>query len=156
MIIDLTRLNNAIDKEILINETYSFTEEELIGTDVKKLDDISISGTISLNAIGNIVLSLDVDGTMVIPCAITLKEVQYPFSISINEDLDDISIVNGTNCQNSLDILSIIWENILMEIPMRVVSEDAKDLELSGEGWKLIREEKKEENAELSKLRDLL
>ena len=60
------------------------------------------------------------------------------------------------NSKNSLDILPIIWENILMEIPMRVVSEDAEDVALSGDGWKFITGEEKTENSELSKLKDLL
>jgi len=143
MIIDLTRLNNGIDEEILVDEVYSFTKEELSGTDVKKIDEVRVSGTICMNAIDSLVLSLEVEGTMIIPCAITLKEVHYPFSISIHEDLDEISSNNKTNCQNSLDILPIIWENILMEIPMRVVSEEAENLELSGNGWKLIRDDEK-------------
>ena len=28
-----------------------------------------------------------------------------------------------------------------MEIPMRVVSDDAKDIKLSGDGWKLVTDE---------------
>ena len=63
---------------------------------------------------------------------------------------------NSTNFQNSIDILPIIWENILMEIPMRVVSEDAEDITLSGDGWKFITGEEKTENSELSKLKELL
>ena len=43
-----------------------------------------------------------------------------------------------------------------MEIPMRVVSEDADDVTLSGDGWKFIIGEEKKENSELSKLKDLL
>ena len=70
----------------------------------------------------------------------------------ILEETPEITI----NCQTRLDILPIIWENILMEIPMRVVSEDAEDVELSGDGWRLITDDEKKENSELSKLKDLL
>ena len=44
-----------------------------------------------------------------------------------------------------------------MEIPMKVVSEKAKNLKLEGDGWKLITDDKKEEiNPEFEKLNQLL
>ena len=64
---------------------------------------------------------------------------------------------NSQKIENSIDIFPIIWENILMEIPMKVVSEKAKNLKLEGDGWKLITDEKKEEiNPEFEKLNQLL
>jgi uncharacterized protein len=146
VIFDLVRLNNNIDKFIEVNETYSFTEDELSGTDLLKLEDVKIEGEIFKNSLGNIELNLGVEGVMVLACAITLKPVNYPFNIEIcgeieelMENFDEIS----TNFQNSIDILPIIWENILMEIPMRVVSEEAKnsDIKKEGDGWKFVTEE---------------
>ena len=97
---------------------------------------------------------------MVLACAITLKPVNYPFSIQISgeieelmENFDEIS----TNFQHSIDILPIIWENILMEIPMRVVSEEAKNSNISmeGNGWKFVTEEE-DKASPLSELMDYL
>ena len=64
---------------------------------------------------------------------------------------------NQRNFQNTIDILPIIWENILMEIPMRVVSEDVKDkdINMSGDGWKFITEEEGT-SSPLSELMDYL
>ena len=140
---DITRLNNNIDKSISIDETYSFKKEELAGTDLIKLDNVKIVGELFKNSLGNIELSINVDGVMVLPCAITLKPVDYPFSIEINGEVEELMAdfeENSIKFQNTIDILPIIWENILMEIPMRVVSPDVKDKEinLSGEGWKFI------------------
>ena len=159
MIIDLTRLRNGIVKEIEVHEEYSVPKEDLEHTGVTSIDHVKIDGTIRLNALDEAYLDLEVHGTMVIPCAITLKPVDYPFSILLEgteEELFEEINEKTTNYQNSLDILPIIWENILMEIPMRVVSEDAHDVELKGDGWRLITGEEKEENSELSKLKDLL
>ena len=156
---DLTRLNNNIDKSIPINETYSFSPEELKGTDLLKLDNVRINGELIKNSLGNIELNVVVDGVMVLPCAITLKPVDYPFNIEISGELEELmeEFVNfSTNFQNSIDILPIIWENILMEIPSRVISPDADDMKTSGDGWKLIEDESKDENPELAKLKDLL
>ena len=159
MIIDLTRLRNKMDSYVTVDEYYSFPKEDLEHTGVTSIDNVHVEGTITLDAIDQICLDLEVSGTMVIPCAITLKPVDYPFAIPIQGTLDELLeeiTEKATNYQNSLDILPIIWENILMEIPMRVVSEDAKDIELKGDGWRLITGDEEEENSELSKLKDLL
>ena len=157
---DLVRLNNNIDKSIEVNETYTFSQDELRGTDLLKLEDIKVEGEIIKNSLGNIELSVDVDGVMVIPCAITLKPVNYPFSIEISGEIEELMEnfdENSTNFQNSIDILPIIWENILMEIPMRVVSEDVKDkdINMSGDGWKFTTDEE-ETSSPLSELMDYL
>jgi uncharacterized protein len=141
---DITRLNNNIDKVIPIDETYSFTKEEMSGTDLIKLDDVKIVGELFKNSLGNIEINLDVDGIMVLPCAITLNPVDYPFHIEISGEIDELLQEleeNSTNFKNSLDILPIIWENILMEIPMRVVSDEAKNISLSGDGWTFTTDE---------------
>ena len=157
---DLVRLNNNIDKFIPINITYSFSEEELKGTDLIKLDDVKINGEILKNSLGNIELNLTVEGVMVLPCAITLKPVDYPFNIEINGELEELmeDFNNfSTNFQNSIDILPIIWENILMEIPMRVVSPDVKesDYNVKGDGWSFTTQED-ENTSPLSELMDYI
>ena len=156
---DITRLNNNIEKVISINETYSFVQEELKGTDLLKLEDVKVVGELFKNSLGNIELNVDVYGVMVLPCAITLKPVDYPFSLTISGEIDELMEdleENKRNFQNTIDILPIIWENILMEIPMRVVSKDANTSNLKGDGWEFITEERKKTNPELEKLKDLL
>ena len=158
MNIDIVRLNNDIDKNILIDTTYSFSKEEMEGTDLLKLDDVKIVGELHKNVLGNIVLSVDVSGVMVLPCAVTLKPVDYPFSLVIDDEIEKLYEnieEKSINLQNTIDILPIIWENILMEIPMRVVSPDAEDIKLSGDGWKLVTDEDNKNNP-LSELMDML
>ena len=151
MIFDITRLNNNIDKSILVDEVYSFKKDELEGTDLIKLDDVKISGEIFKNSLGNIELSLDIDGVMVLPCAITLNPVDYPFSINISGEIEELMQdleENSINFKNTIDILPIIWENILMEIPMRVISDEVKnkDINMSGDGWKFVTDEEEINN----------
>lgn len=141
MIYDITRLNNNIEKTVYIDEIYSFRPEQFSGTDLIKLDNIKIDGELFKNSLGNIELDVDVSGVMVLPCAITLKPVEYPFNIQISGELEELMQdfeENSINFQNTIDILPIIWENILMEIPMRVVSEEARqpEINISGDGWK--------------------
>ena len=161
MIIDITKLKSGIETSIPIDEIKTFDKEELAGTDLLELNDVKVVGEIKKDTTTNNWLHISVSGTMILPCAVTLKPVPYPFSFEIDgslekmfEDLNDFIKKN----QNTIDILPIIWENILMEIPMRVVSEDASYETVSGEGWRLItnEEESRSLNPELQKLEDLL
>ena len=98
---------------------------------------------------------------MILPCSVTLKDVLYPFSFKIDGILEEIESENEyflKKSENTIDIFPIIWENILMEIPMKVVSDEAKDYTAEGNGWKLITEENSHEeiNPALAKLKDLL
>jgi len=158
---NLLRLKNGLDKYIDIDLTYSFTKEEIEGTDLLSLNNVKIKGEITKNAIDDIMIHLNVSGQMELPCAITLVPVIYPFEVEIDgsrEELIDEQAENAKKDENILDIFPIIWENILMEIPMKVVSPGSEDklTNLQGDGWRVITEEEKEINPELAKLKDLL
>lgn len=160
MQVDITRLKSGVDEYIGIDEKITldmFTDEN---TELLDLKNTSIKGSLYKDAIGDIVLDSVLKGVMVLPCAVTLKPVDYPFSIQITGNIRDLYEEidkNLKNSENSIDILPIIWENILMEMPMRVVSEDLSDAKVSGDGWKIITEEEKTYvNPELAKLKDLL
>ena len=159
MIIDLTRLKNDIDKEIIINEIYSFSDEYIKSSGILKLDNVDINGKITKNSLNELMIYLEIKGIMVLPCARTLKPVDYKFETTIDGNLEEIMqeiSENNKKIENSIDILPIIWENILMEIPMRVISEDASNIELKGDGWRLITEETKEDiNPAFQKLNEL-
>jgi uncharacterized protein len=161
MNIDLVKLNNGLINRVDIEQSYLFSDEKLVGTDIQSLSEIKLKGYIDKDNLENYRIYLNVNGVMTIPCSLTLKPVDYPFDIEIDgclqEILDEID-KKIKKVENTIDILPIIWENILMEIPMKVVSKDAKDLKLEGNGWKLIteKEESKEINPELEKLKDLL
>ena len=159
MIIDLIRLKNDIEQSINVDLMYSFNEEYLSQTDLISLDNVEIKGKITKNSLDDIQIHLTMKGVMVLPCSITLKPVDYPFNIENEQSLDEILNESGENLkkdENTLDILPIIWENILMEIPMKVVSKDASTSNLKGDGWEFVTGERKSTNPGLEKLKDLL
>ena len=45
------------------------------------------------------------------------------------------------NFQKTLDITDDLWQNILVEIPLRAVNEKNEHLSLKGDGWRLISED---------------
>lgn len=159
MEIDITKLKSDIEHSIDVDLTYSFNKEQLEGTDLLKLDDVRILGNISKDSMNEYTIDVDVTGTMVLPCAITLNPVDYPFNVKINGNLEEMLEEineNSKKIENSIDIFPIIWENILMEIPMKVVSEEARDIKLEGDGWRLITDEDRGNiNPEFQKLSQL-
>lgn len=81
---------------------------------------------------------LEITGVMIITDSVTNDFVDYPFVSKIDEeyDLNDENFLETyQKSQNILDIMKILWENIVLEVPMRfTLTEDAH---LSGEGWSL-------------------
>ena len=152
-------IKSGIDSQVEIDMLYSFDKEMLKKTDIISLDNISVKGYITSNSIDDYDLDVNVDGIMVLPSSLTLEPTDYKFSIKIEGNIDELlKEINETlkKNQNTIDILPIIWENILMEIPIRVVGDKNQNLRMEGDGWKLITEEEKKLNPELQKLKDLL
>jgi len=142
MLLDLTSLQNRRINELKYNDTIILDESIYKDSDIRRLSSLDVKIEIHRATDSSYNMDLEIIGTMVLPCSVTLKDVDYPFDIKTeivlsNED-DDESIKIS---QNSIDIIPIIWQNILLEIPLKVVSEDISDLTMSGDGWKLIREE---------------
>ena len=158
MNIDLLRLKNNIDKVIEINENITFSKEQFENTELLDLKDVKVIGELKKDSMDDINIYLSVTGTMYLPCAVTLESVEHKFSYIIDDKLENVleEVKNDKKIENTIDILPIIWENILMEIPMRVVSPNAKPEKLKGEGWQFITEQKGNVNPELEKLKDLL
>ena len=158
MNIDLLRLKNNVDKVIDIDKDISFEGFDFSGTDLIDLRNVHVSGNLTKDSMDDICLYLSVSGEMVLPCAITLEDVPHNFSFVIDDKLENIleELKNDKKIENTIDILPIIWENILMEIPMRVVSPNAKLDNLKGDGWRFVTDEVKSVNPELEKLKDLL
>lgn len=147
MKLDLTRLLNSFIEEITFEDTIVFDKEYTNRTEIRELKPVNVSGTITKTVDDLCYLSIQVDGVMILPCSISLEDVEYPFHIDINEILSEnieeyeeyIKI-----SENSIDIFPIIWQNIVMEIPLKVVSPKVNRRNISGEGWKLISEDEEE------------
>ena len=159
MLIDISKLLNGNELNLEVNEKVEITEEQLKGTEIISLKDTYVKGYITMDDDRNFYLDLVLSGTMVLPCSITLKPTDYKFETEINGEYQEmlLEIENSTiKIDKTLDIFPIIWENILMEIPIKVTCPDATDLKLSGDGWKLVTDGEETTNSAFDKLKDLL
>ena len=135
MKIDLNYLNRFSKLEI--DEDFTIDKEVYSSTDIRDLKNLHVKGTISIDYEDNISLNLNIKGVMILPCAISLKDVTYPFSTDIEESIGNFEEIYKNN-KNSLDISYVLWENIVLEIPIRVVAENIEPSNTHGDGWELI------------------
>lgn len=160
MVIDVIKLKLNIVKFIEINEDLKLDNDLIAGAGILEASKVHVFGEITNDVVDSYYLNLTVEGNLILPCSVTLKPVDFPFSVNIEgnylEMLTEIQ-QNDKKTENTIDILPILWENILMEIPIKVTCPEATDLKISGDGWKLVTEES-EQNSDspLSKLNELL
>ncbi len=161
MIIDVNDIKTSEYSKLDLYQEFDVSKEFLDNTSILELKELFIDGIIELFNNKEYYLDILLTGVMVLPCAMTLKPVNHEFEVTITGNV--VSMLKEIDekfekIENTIDIFPILWENILMEIPLRVVSDESKDMSLSGNGWRLIteQEEKTNTNPELEKLKDLL
>ncbi len=156
MLIKLNELN--YQKEINID--YEVFKNDDLDKRIIDLKNSRVVGRIYLNSNNDINIELNFRGTMIIKDSITLEDIPYDFSINIEENLESIE-ENYDNCyeniQNILDLKQLLWQNIVLEVPISYsINGDAN---LKGNGWELVNEDNKTVDSidpRLKKLEDLL
>ena len=153
MIIDLNELNYK--KEISLN--IEIKKDEKLDNRIIDLKDATLVGKLYALEVDNYV-DLLFKGIMVLEDSISLKNVDYPFEIKIVGNLHEIGeeFPNSIDfAKNTLDIFELLWENIVLEVPISFTKEE--DAQMSGNGWKLKNhEEVSGDDPRLEKLKELL
>ena len=129
MKIDLRKLYSLTSVDV--DSTITFPEERLKSAGIIRLEDVNVHGKAIINYEDEIELNLDLSGKMYLPCAISLEEVEVPFATKIEEIIGE----NNINNNFYLDLSDILWENIVLEIPIKVVKEGVQLETSSGKGW---------------------
>ena len=138
MYIDLAKKKK---KGIVIDDTVSFDESYIKKTPIKKLDNIKVKGRAYYSITNEIVFECDVTGVLVLEDSLTLEPVDYPIDIHINEVLGENTEENVKNESKTLDIIDILWQNIVLEVPISLRVNPEKDYDMKGEGWELLKED---------------
>ncbi len=102
--------------------------EDIKGTDILDISEVEVYGDYEVFDSSEFVFYINIKCTLTLECAITEKLVPFEIDLqveevfSIDEDEESNTIEGIT-----IDLLPIIWSNIILEMPMRVVSENAYD-----------------------------
>lgn len=144
MKIDLTKLITSQVDYIDVDIDVSIDSSYISKSSIKRLKNVTFKGMITKLYDGDFQINGTLEGTMVLPDDITLEDVDYNFNSEINENFSEFGGKFDNNLRiikNILDIQEFLWQNILVEIPLKVVSEKNKNLTLKGDGWRLVTED---------------
>lgn len=136
-------LNTITDKGIIIDQVIDFEEKYYENTLIKGLENVYVKGRIYYSTTKEVLFEGSMKGNMLINDSNTNEIVSYPFSSEINEILLEDTTLDEklrSNDKNSLDLKEILWQNIVLEVPL-TYSKEEKPSTVKGEGWELINEE---------------
>ncbi len=131
------------EHEIDFESEISFPEIPVV-MEIRRLENVHVHGKLFYEKDNNhILVSLNITGTMFVPCAITLDDVDYQFETSADliygfneEDDPEVLVIPKNGLDLSEEVLNAIW----IERPFTLVKPGLKSYP-KGEGWEVITEE---------------
>ncbi len=158
---DLLRAEN---NTVFVDETLRFGPEAFAQMhNIRSVPSVRVSGEIHYDVVSErVYANLSITGVMIVPCSITLDDVEVAFHSDAEEVFsfgkcseEEVHEAKG----EVIELLPVIFQQILMEIPLTARKPGIKEYP-QGEGWKVIREEdlqrskEKEIDPRLAKLRE--
>ena len=151
MIIDLSKIIDSDIARISLDSEVNIPESYLENSEIIALKNLKLTGELE-KIEDQINITGELNGIMVLADSISLDEIDYPFKVEIDEEIDDFL----EKSLNSLDITEILWQNIVLEVPLKLTSVSNFD-EYHGDGWKLVSEDSIENtNNPFKELKDML
>ncbi|WP_110929317.1 YceD family protein [Bacillus massiliglaciei] len=146
----ISQLQKVRDKDLQINDTVEVPGLKERDPQIRDVSPIKVTGRADISS-QKVTFHLHLSGTLVLPCSRTLVDVHFPVEIDTTETFllkesgfdyegDDVTVVSG----DVVDLIPVIEENLLLEIPMQVFCEDVNSEEAapqSGKDWSVISEE---------------
>jgi len=137
------------NKGIILDEMVDVSDLTKI-SEIRSIPPVHVKGHGDFGS-NKITFTLTIQGKMILPCSRTLKDATHAFRIETTEtyllspegygqpDEENLHLVEG----EVLDLLPMVKENILLEIPMQIFCDDPSDeggAPQSGKGWQVITE----------------
>lgn len=149
----ITQLQKYRDKGLVLDEMVNVSEIMEYDKQIRDVSPIHLTGRADISAT-KIAFHIRLTGELTLPCSRTLVDVKLPVDIKTTEtfllkadhnyyDGEDITVVQG----DVVDLMPIIRENLLLEVPMQVFCEDANPEDAapqSGKDWAVVSEERQE------------
>lgn len=139
MIIDLEPILTGLKDVIIIDEDIKISDDLLNKSSIKKLNNVHFSGKLKRIEDLPITLTGTLAGNMILLDDVDLSEVDYEFSVEVDEEIE--SEYNDLIVDSKFDLLNLLWQLIQVEIPSKVHGKN-RDNNMHGDGWKLIDEDK--------------
>ncbi len=140
------------NKEFLIDETVKADEIKETDPSIRAVSPVHITGRADISS-SRVTFHLHFEGHLILPCSRTLVDVNYPVDVETTETFllsdheygidEEVHQVKG----DVIDLMPVIREILLLEVPIQVFCEDDSSQEgapQSGKDWEVIHETKKE------------
>lgn len=127
--------NLAYQDKIEINEKVEFDASYFENSDILGLENVYVEGIIYQNDLDEYYINIDVKGTMYLTDSVTLDKVPYDFAFTLDDNFENLGIKD----ENTLDIIELLWENIVLEEPISYTLSDADNLK--GDNWQVINDD---------------
>ncbi|MDQ0215225.1 uncharacterized protein J2S13_001625 [Oikeobacillus pervagus] len=147
----IIQLQKAREQGLLIDETVQLDGLSKRDNQIRDISPVHITGRTDISS-EKVTFHLRITGCFILPCSRTLVDVPYPFDVETietfllkpsSEEIEDAYQVTG----DTIDLTPVIEEILLLEIPIQVISEEAKHSELpSGKGWDMMTEDELEKS----------
>lgn len=160
MIVDLINLITNKESSLTIDSDINIPESLIKESNIKKIDSLHLKANIK-KIFDEYAFIGTITGNMILPDDLTLEDVSIP----INIDFDEIFVENVQEdennliiIQNKLDIIPFLWQNIILEVPLKVIGDGKRNIKTAGDGWRLVTEEELESshNSPFSNLEELI
>lgn len=157
---DITNVMTNVSNSIEININVDIPKEYLEKASILELKDVTFVGSIS-KVIDYYNIKGLLKGIMILPDDVTLERVSIPFRVEIDTDFGENFETDENNLiifENNIDLISFLWQNIVLEVPSKVREKKDEEITLEGDGWRLMTEDEynKGNNLGLSELKTLL
>jgi len=147
-----SQLQKYRSKEFPIDETVNCDEIMKVDPTIRSVSPMHISGHADIGS-NRITFHLSINGYLILPCSRTLVDVKYPINVETTETF----LLNGFTYESDeevhqvkgdvIDVMPIIHEILLLEVPMQVFCEDSSEegAPQSGKDWEVIQENERKE-----------
>lgn len=122
-----------MNNKVFVDQDVIFPEEFDKG-DIKDLKNVHVNGYLSISEYDELDYNLTITGTMILEDSVTLEETEYDFESEAEDSAGNYEKYLNKN-RNLLDILPILWENIVSEVPIQIKKEGSTLQNVSGNGW---------------------
>ncbi|PFO09933.1 hypothetical protein COJ85_00690 [Bacillus sp. AFS076308] len=145
----LNQLQKYRNKDFTIDEMIRVDEIKQTDPTIREVSPMHITGRGDIDST-KVTFHIKIEGHLILPCSRTLVDVRLP----INVDTTETFLLQGSVYETEeetyqvkgdvIDLMPIIREILLLEVPMQVFCDDVESDEAapqSGKDWEVISEE---------------
>ena len=120
----LAQLFRYNGKPFSFDGEYDFSDYIQNDSDILAISITKVSGTGRCIQDDHYEFNIHIETVMTLECAVTLEPVDYKINLDVIEEFDkvesseDVNIIKG----NTIDLKDVVWQDIYLEKPMRIVN----------------------------------